>query len=129
MLFYDTAFTPLSVFDPADFDLRSRGNPRFDNQIYSADQFIAAPNGLFVSVFSALEVKGDFSLLIFTDRNGKFLARIVVPGMRGLSFDSFGNLYFITYRYSEINEASSYENPMKTIFKYSMKPLLKKIGL
>jgi hypothetical protein len=129
MHFYDTAFTPLSVFDPADFDLRSRGNPRFDNQIYSADQFIAAPNGLFVSVFHAWEVDGDFSLLIFTDRNGKFLARIVVPGIRGLSFDSFGNLYFITYRYSEINEASSYENPMKTIFKYSMKPLLKKIGL
>jgi hypothetical protein len=126
--FYDTAFTLLSVFTPGDFSESVWGNPRFSEQISDGGEFIAAPNGIFISVFHFMEQRGDFSLLIFTDRNGKFLARTVVPGALGLSFDPFGNLYFVTYTYPEFYDASSAENPIKTLFKYSMRTLLRKSG-
>jgi hypothetical protein len=123
--FYDTAFTLLSVFEPVDFSGSAWGNPRFSKQISYGGEFIAAPNGIFVSVFRSSDPKGDFSLLIFTDPNGRFLARIVVPGSHGLSFDSLGNLYFVTYEYPDFYEMAI--NPMKTLFKYTMGPLLRKI--
>jgi hypothetical protein len=126
--FYDTAFNLLHVFAPIDFSKSKWKNPRFSEQISYGGEFTAAPNGIFVSVFHSMELKGDFSLLIFTDRNGKFLARTVVPGALGLSFDPFGNLYFVTYTYPEFYDASSAENPIKTLFKYSMRTLLRKSG-
>jgi hypothetical protein len=121
--FYDTAFTLLSVFKPDGAIQSAWGNPQFGNQ----SNFIAAPNGIFISVFPSLDPRKESGLLLFTDRNGKVLARIIVPALYGVSFDSRGNLYFLTYLYTAYEDAG-FNNRIKTLFKYTMGPLLRKIG-
>ncbi len=125
--FYDTAFTPLSVVVPVDTCKGACGNPQFSSQV-RYNGFIAAPNGIFVSVCYSRNPINDSSLLLFTDRNGKFLARIVVPGRGGLSFDSRGYLYFLTYKYPEHYDDMGVSNPPETLFKYTIEPLLRKIS-
>jgi hypothetical protein len=129
---YDTAFTLLSVVKPITVTNGDWGDSRFSGRINSDCHFIAAPNGIFVSAFSSLdEANGDSALLVFTDQNGKFLARIVLP-LRGdwgnFSFDSCGNLYFVTYKYTIWDDVGLEMNPMTALFKYSIKKLLGKAG-
>jgi hypothetical protein len=124
--YYDKAFKALSVFMPVDFSKSAWLNPRFESQ-RRYDGFIAAPNGVFVSNFDATDAS-DASLLVFTDAKGEFLARIAVPAARpwprGISFDGRGNMYLITYYYTQ-EEDMSY-NPMTALYIYTLRPLVRK---
>jgi hypothetical protein len=124
--FYDPSFSLLSDVVTDTTYIRFYGNPQFSREI-NYNGIFAAPFGIFVSVF-----KGNFrnfsSLLLFTDRNGKFLARIIVPSEWGnLVFDSKGNFYFLTYLYTDADDMGP-EFPLKKLYKYSMESLLRKIN-
>lgn len=120
--FYDPSFSLLSDIVTDTMYIRFYGNPQYSREI-NYDGIFAAPFGIFVSVF-----KGNFrncsSLLLFTDRNGKFLARVIVPSeWGGLVFDSKGNFYFLTYLYTDEDDMGP-EFPLKKLYKYSMASLL-----
>jgi hypothetical protein len=111
--FYDSALRQLSVFKPIDL------SPRFCSTAgYSA--FIAASHGVFM--YTATSTDGT-PILLFTTSGGEFLARIMQPDFSNIFFDSNGNVYFVTYHYSFADDVS--DNPMKTLFIYTLAPLFK----
>jgi hypothetical protein len=126
--FFDTAFSSLSDVAVDDYNNGSWGNPRYNNEIRYGG-FIAAPSGIFLSIFAGwTPERKESSLLLFTDRNGKFLARIAVPGTGNPVFDSSDNMYLITNTFTDYDDMGP-DNPVKKLFKYSMKPLLRKLSL
>jgi hypothetical protein len=125
--FYDTAFTLLSVFATVDFSKSAWGNPRFNNFVCDGG-FIAVPNGIFVALFS--NANADSALFIFSDSKGMLLARSAlsayygfIPAFYSNSFDSRGNFYVITYKYTCIDDMP--DNHMTALSIYTMGPLLK----
>jgi hypothetical protein len=119
--FYDPAFTLISTVKPIDSCQMQWQSPRFWPVTNDYD-CLAAPGGLFVSVFLGVRAD-DSAMLVFTDRRGTFLARIAVPARWNFSFDGRGNLYFVSYTYTEADEMS--ENPVKTLYIYTLLPILK----
>jgi hypothetical protein len=122
--FYDTAFRQLSVFKAIDFSASEYCTPRVCGSL-ERSQFLAAANGVFVFIAEATSQYGEASLLLFTNSNGTLLARIIVPTYwnRDISFDALGNMYFVTYHYSDADDVS--DNPMETLFIYTLGPLFK----
>jgi hypothetical protein len=122
--FYDTTFRQLAVIAPADFSTSEYCTPRVCSSL-ERSQFIPVANGVFVFIAEATSQYGEASLLLFTNSNGKLLARIIVPTYwnRDITFDALGNMYFITYYYTDADDIS--DNPMKTLFIYTLAPLFK----
>jgi hypothetical protein len=122
--FYDTTFRQLSVFKAVDFSTSDYCTPRVCSSLENS-RFLAVPNGVFVFIAPATIQYGESSLLLFTNSTGKFLARTMVPEYwnRNIYFNASGNMYFVTYQYSDAEDVS--DNPMKTLFIYTLEPLFK----
>jgi hypothetical protein len=119
--FYDTTFTEIS----------SIRQPELSNSIWCphsgefdsmTNDFLAAPVGVFVSTHLNITEVEPSTLLVFTDKNGRFLSRIVIPASRltGLYFDTVGNLYFMDTHWGTYDV----DVVTTTMFKYTMKALV-----
>jgi hypothetical protein len=113
--FYDTAFTQLSTFKESDFSGSRYCTPQLCGES-DAGYTVATPFGLFISVIETGE-----SSLIFTTGKGEFLASIIVPASGRMYGDLLGNLYCVSYEQTGTDVYAP-----KTLFKYTMAPLLKK---